>query len=272
MNLLHELFDPHFFLVELCAGLAFACWLLSVITREYSWVDRLWSVLPPAYAWVVVAQQHFADPRALLIAVLTTLWGARLTFNFARKGGYKKGGEDYRWAILRERLGPVGFQLFNATFIAPFQNALLLVLVAPLLTLTKFSAPLGPLDALLALAFLVLLAGETVADEQQWRFHLEKAARKARGESGPEFCTTGLFRWSRHPNFFCEVSMWWVVYGFAVVASGQWLHWSIVGAAVLTALFQGSTTMTEGISKSKYPAYAEYQRTTSRLMPWFPAK
>ncbi|MFT3712402.1 MAG: DUF1295 domain-containing protein [Archangium sp.] len=271
--MLHAFFDPYFVVVQLCAVVIAVCWLLSVVTREYSWVDRIWSIIPAVYAWIIAAQSQFASARVVLIAVLTTLWAARLTFNFARKGGYKKGGEDYRWAILRERIGPVGFQLFNATFIAPFQNILLLLIVAPIITVAKYeSAGLGIADVLLAVAFLALLLGETVADEQQWRFHKAKAERKARGESGPEFCTTGLFRFSRHPNFFCEVSQWWVVYGFAVVASGEWLHWSIAGAIVLTALFQGSTNMTEGISKSKYPAYAEYQRTTSRLMPWFPAK
>jgi steroid 5-alpha reductase family enzyme len=64
--------------------------------------------------------------------------------------------------------------------------------------------------------------------------------------------------------------MWWVLYGYGVLTTGQWVHWSGLGAFVLTALFQGSTTMTENISKSKYPAYVEYQRRTSRLLPWFP--
>jgi steroid 5-alpha reductase family enzyme len=270
---LHDWFDPFFVVVEICAVVSAACWLLSVITREYSWVDRIWSIIPAVYAWVVAAQSGFAAPRVVLMAVLVTLWAARLTFNFARKGGYKKGGEDYRWAILRERIGPVGFQVFNATFIAPFQNVLLLLIVAPIITAAKFTqTPFGALDVALAVLFIVFLVGETVADEQQWRFQLAKAARKARGESGPEFCTTGLFRFSRHPNFFCEVSQWWVIYAFAVVASGEWVQWSGLGAVVLTALFQGSTNMTEGISKSRYPAYAEYQRSTSRLIPWFPAK
>jgi steroid 5-alpha reductase family enzyme len=205
------------------------------------------------------------------LTALVTLWGARLTFNFARKGGYRPGGEDYRWAVLRERLGPVGFQLFNLTFIAPFQNVLLLLIAAPVVAVAQHAGgPLGVVDLGLSAVFLALLAGETVADQQQWRFHQEKAARKAKGEAGAEFCTTGLFRYSRHPNFFCEVSMWWVVYGFSVVATGAWLHWSGLGAVVLTALFQGSTTMTEGITRSKYPTYAEYQRKTSRLVPWFP--
>ena len=268
--MLHTWFDPSFLLVELCAATSVSCWLLSVVTREYSWVDRIWSIAPVAYVWVVAAQTHFGDARVNLITALVSAWGARLTYNFARKGGYKAGGEDYRWAVLRERLGPVGFQLFNLTFIAPFQNVLLLLIVAPVVAAAQHAQPLGLVDLALGALFVVFLAVETVADEQQWRFQEAKAARKARQEAGPDFCTTGLFRFSRHPNFFSEVSLWWVIYAFGVLATGEWLHWSGLGALVLTGLFQGSTAMTEGISKSKYPAYAEYQRRTSRLLPWPP--
>jgi steroid 5-alpha reductase family enzyme len=269
---LHDCFDPFFLLVQVCAVSSALCWLLSVVTREYSWVDRLWSLAPVAYCWLVAAQAHFVDGRLNLVTALVTAWGARLTFNFARKGGYKKGGEDYRWAVLRERLGPVGFQVFNFTFIAPFQNALLLMIVAPAVVVAQHPGALGVFDGLLAAAFVLLLIGETVADEQQWRFQQAKVARKARGEAGPEFCTTGLFRFSRHPNFFCEVSLWWCIYGFAVVAGGAWVSWAGWGAVTLTGLFQGSTAMTEGLSKAKYPAYADYQRSTSRLVPWLPGR
>lgn len=264
--------EPLATLALVCAVLSAACWLLSIVTREYSWVDRLWSLAPPAYLWMLSVKSGFAEPRLTLMTALATAWGARLTYNFARKGGYRKGGEDYRWAVLRARLGPAGFQAFNATFLAPGQNVILLLLALPGLAVLDAHAPLTALDALLAALFLVALVGESVADEQQWRFQLAKAARQARGEAGPDFCTDGLFRYSRHPNFFCELSMWWLMYGFAVVATGAAYHWTLAGAVVLTLLFQGSTAMTEGISKSKYPEYARYQATTSRLIPWVPRR
>lgn len=265
--MLHTWFDPFFLLVEICAVTSVVCWLLSIVTREYSWVDRIWSIAPVVYVWVVAVQTHFGDARVNLITALVSAWGVRLTYNFARKGGYKAGGEDYRWAVLRQRLGPVGFQIFNFTFIAPFQNVLLLLIATPVIAAAQNGSPLGLADFALAVLFFGFLALESAADAQQWRFQEAKAARKARQEAGPDFCTTGLFRFSRHPNFFSEVSLWWCIYGFAVVATGQWVHWTGFGAVVLTGLFQGSTTMTEAISKSKYPAYAEYQRRTSRLLP-----
>ena len=258
---------PFFEIIPWCIGFIAVTWLLSVITREYSWVDRIWSVAPPIYMWLMVWKTANPPPRLILLAVLVTLWGIRLTFNYARKGGYAKGGEDYRWAILREKLGPIGFQIFNATFIAPYQNILIFLLVAPANDVASSTTPLGVLDYALAAVFLAFLTGEAIADQQQWNFHKEKKARKARGESGPEFCTTGLFKYSRHPNFFFEVSQWWVVYAIGCAATGHVVHWSLIAPVLLTLLFDGSTRFTEWITKGKYPAYADYQKSTSRLIP-----
>jgi steroid 5-alpha reductase family enzyme len=259
--------------VLLCAGLTAGCWLLSIVTRNYSQVDRLWSLAPPLYALWFARCAGFDDARLDLMAALVTLWGARLTYNFARKGGYRPGNEDYRWLVVRRQVGPVGFQLLNATFIAPFQNALLLLIVLPAArALDHRGAPLGPLDALATLGFLLFLAGEVTADQQQWRFQSEKHALQSRGEAvAAEFVTTGLFRFSRHPNFFCEMAIWWSFSLFSLAAGAGLLDVAMLGAPILTLLFQGSTSLTERISVEKYPAYADYQRTTSRLLPLPPA-
>ena len=98
-----------------CAAVAFACWLASVLTKEHSWVDRLWSIIPPVYVTIFAIGAGAFDARLALMTALAWLWGARLTFNFARKGGYT-GMEDYRWAILRARMTPWQFQLFNIFF------------------------------------------------------------------------------------------------------------------------------------------------------------
>lgn len=251
-----------------CAVLAAWCWIASVVTGNYSQVDRLWSILPVLYTLHFAVHGGLTDARLVLMTTLVGLWGTRLTYNFARKGGYRAGGEDYRWPVLHARLGPVGFQLLNATFVAPFQNLLLLLLAVPAYRAAAMGTPLGPLDGVATLAFLACLVGETVADQQQWRFQCDKRARRERGEApGDGFLTAGLFRYSRHPNFLCEQGMWWAFYLFAVSATGRWLDWSIAGATLLTLLFQGSTALTEEITSGKYPAYADYQRRTSRLLP-----
>jgi steroid 5-alpha reductase family enzyme len=213
------------------------------------------------------------DARLALMAVLVTLWGSRLTFNYARKGGYKPGHEDYRWPELRRNMNPVVFQLFNIGFVAIGQNVLLLLFSSPLYVAWRArGTPLNELDFLAALLFLALLAGETTADQQQWEFQTEKYRRiankeKLTGDYALGFITSGLFRFSRHPNFFCEISIWFVFYLFSVAASGVLLNWTLIGALLLCGLFQGSTNYTEDLSLRKYPAYAQYQQITSRLIP-----
>jgi steroid 5-alpha reductase family enzyme len=207
-----------------------------------------------------------------VMTALATLWGVRLTFNFARKGGYARGGEDYRWREVQQGMGPVAYQLLNFVFIAGIQNYLLLGTVLPAWLASQHTdAPFGLFDGLLCVAFLVFLAGETWADQAQWAFQQDKAARRARGEPIEQpFLTSGPFRFSRHLNFFCEQAQWWVFYGFSITAGAGWLNVSIVGALGLSILFQGSTALTERLTVAKYPAYADYQRRVSRLMPWFP--
>lgn len=255
-----------------CGAVAMVCWLLGLVTGEHSWVDRLWSILPVGYTAWFASRTGFADVRLTVMAVLVFAWGARLTFNFARKGGYAKGGEDYRWAVLRAKLTKLEWQLFAFFFVAGVQNAIIFIITLPAwVALRGVGRPFGVIDAVAIALFVAFLAGETIADRQQWDFHLTKKAKIALGEPvDPPFCTTGLFRYSRHPNFFCEQALWWSFYLFSVGATGEWLNVSIIGAAVLTGLFHGSTNFTESITLSKYPSYAEYQKQTSRLVPWFP--
>ncbi|WP_439563887.1 DUF1295 domain-containing protein [Microcella sp.] len=263
--------DPVAIVLGIAAGVSLFTWVASLVTGDHSWVDRIWSIVPIVYVAVFWAATGFTDARLTIMTVLVALWGARLTFNFARKGGYS-GVEDYRWPILRARMSAGQFQVFNLLFIVIFQNALLLLIALPaLVAFENQTVPVGALDLGLAALFLVLLIGEFVADQQQWTFHqAKKAAIDAGREPEQRFVATGLWRFSRHPNFFFEQAQWWVFYAMGAAALGSAVHWTIVGPLLLTALFIGSTVFTESITASKYPEYAEYQRRTSMLIPWIP--
>jgi len=253
------------------AAVACACaWIPSLITGDTSWVDRMWSIVPIIYVWVFASYAHLRNPRLDVMAALVTVWGVRLTYNFARKGGYS-GVEDYRWAVLRASMRSWQFQLFNLFFVVLYQNALLVLIALPAWTAYQHrSTSFGAIDVLLTVLFLLFTVGETVADQQQWDFHQWKSAEVAAGRApNPRFLQSGLFRFSRHPNYFFELAQWWVVFLFGAVAAQSVLEWTLIGPFLLTLLFVGSTRFTEQISLSKYPEYELFQRSTSAVVPWF---
>ncbi len=263
--------NPLIVIAVLAGAFIIVSFIMGWATGDYSWVDRFWSINPVVYSWFLSYRSGF-DARLTLVSILITLWGMRLTFNLARKGGYS--GEDYRWEEMRKTIGKVAWQFFNFGFISFYQHLLILLFTLPvyLIYLYRGRGP-GLFDAAAVLLFLVLLGMETAADQQQWNFQLAKKTGE-NGENSPDirngFLSEGLFRFSRHPNYFAEISIWWVIYLYGVCASGKLILWGAAGAVLLTVLFQGSTALTEKISGRKYPRYKDYQKRTSMIIPWFP--
>ena len=257
--------------------LATLCFLVSVATKNYSQVDKLWSIAPIAYAWQIAYLTSW-EPRMVLIAVLISVWGARLTFNFARRGGYSwkfwTGEEDYRWAVLRakpEFQAPWKWFLFNLFFISYYQMGLVLLIVFPMIKASS-GGELFWGDYLLAGLVLFFVVIEFIADQQQFDFQKEKYRRienqEELGEYAHGFVRTGLWSVVRHPNYASEQSIWIVIYFFSVTAGGLFINWSIAGAILLVLLFIGSSNFSEEISESKYPDYKEYKKRVPRFIPF----
>ena len=240
----------------------------GMITRNYSTVDRLWSILPAVYV-LVWMQDYLHNPRFVIAAVIVIAWALRLSLNFARRGGYgfnwKQGftGEDYRWEVLREKIpNRFVFEIFNLLFISAFQLILVFMITLPLYFVGQYDAPLGNIDFLLFGCHILFLVLETVADNQQYKYYAERESEEfkdsARHQLG--FNTFGLWKHSRHPNYVCEMSQWVVVALYLFNLTGVW-HYSMFGASVLILLFLGSTNMAENITKSKYVRYKEWQKS-----------
>jgi steroid 5-alpha reductase family enzyme len=259
--------------LSVAVGVCALVWIASLISHDHSWVDRIWSIVPVVYVWIFAGAAGLTNARLDVMAALVTVWGARLTFNFARKGGYS-GVEDYRWAILRDRMSGWQFEVFNFFFIVIWQNVILLLITLPAFTAYQNrDTPFGVWDVVVAVVFFGCTVGETVADQQQWNFHAGKKRETDAGRTPhPQFLQTGLWRFSRHPNFFFEQAQWWTLFFFGVVAAGSILQWTALGAFLLTTLFIGSTIFTESITRSKYPEYAQYQHTTSPIIPFPPRR
>lgn len=257
------------------------CFTVGELSSNNSQMDKLWSILPVVYTWII-ALRGGMTVRLVVMAVLVTLWGARLTFNFARKGAYRlrfwEGTEDYRWQVLRSscsfspRWKWVAFDFF---FISLYQNVLVLMTTFPALLLMNVSSPFGAVDWIAAVLMFGFIVYETVADEQQWAFQSAKWKLIGEGrrlETLPHpydkgFNTSGLWGVSRHPNYFAEQAVWCSFYVFTIGGGCGLINWSIAGALLLIVLFMGSSAFAEEISASKYPEYGRYCSMVSKFIP-----
>lgn len=271
---------------QVTLGVALLCFVVGELTGNNSQVDKIWSLIPIYYGWHFAAAAGF-EPRTNIMAILVTLWGLRLTFNFARRGGYSLkfwgGEEDYRWSVLRQTPALQSrwtWMLFNLFFICLYQNALILLFTLPILEAWRFSYnALGTADYLVAGLMFLLIVIETLADQQQYVYQTEKRRRlnaAKQGDATPAadpyykkgFTHTGLWKYMRHPNYAAEQGIWICFYLFTVSAGSTWINWSIIGAVLLLFLFRGSSDFSENITAAKYPDYADYQKKTPRFIPW----
>lgn len=260
------------------AGVIAYTFIVGQLTGNNSQVDKLWSIVPIVYTWYMTYKAGWND-RMVVMSVLSTAWGLRLTYNFARRGAYKwkfwEGEEDYRWEILRKRPGfsnPFIWMLFNLFFICFYQNALIFLFTLPILTSVSSAAiPLNAIDYILAGVVVVLIYIEYTADQQQYDFQTEKYRRINAGEDldhyADGFVSTGLWSKVRHPNYAAEQSIWIVFYLLGAHATGEWINWTIAGCILLVILFKGSSDFSEEISSNKYPNYKDYQKKVGRFIP-----
>jgi len=235
-------------------------WAIQLRTRDASTVDLGWTILVVGGA-VAAAFLGDGDPwRRAAVAGLASVWALRLGFHLLTDRVLAGRGEDGRYRALREHWGTRAPRYFLLLYLG--QAAVAALFVAPLTAAMRG----GPLDGWAALGLVVWLAavaGESVADRQLARFRADPANRGA-------VCRAGLWRYSRHPNYFFEWVHWW-----AYVLIGQAAPLTLLGPAVmLLFLFRvtGIPYTERQALKSRGERYREYQRTTSAFVPWPPRR
>lgn len=271
-------------IVSIIAGVsALYCFIVGELAHNNSQMDKLWSILPGVYTWVVYFKSDF-KPRLLIMAIIVTLWCIRLTYNFARKGAYKlkfwQGEEDYRWAILRSNSvlkNKYLWMLFDLLFISIYQNLIVLLTTLPSIAVMESVKEINYMDFVAMGSFLFFLAYETISDEIQWSFQTTKyrLLKDKPLEELPEpynlgFNTVGIWNYSRHPNYLGEQAIWVSFYLFVIAAKAthyKVFNWTIVGCLLLILLFLGSSTLAESISSKKYPKYEEYTKKVFKYLP-----
>jgi len=234
-------------------------WAASVLRRDVSIVDSVWSVLvlvPACVALVVLPQ---AGRRAAVVLLLAVVWAVRLAVYITRR--HRGHDEDHRYREIRARNEP-HFVWKSLYLVFGLQALLGWVVSMPLVGAVASDAPWSWLDALGIALFVFGLAIEAVADGQLARF-------KGNPSNRSRVMAEGLWRYSRHPNYFGEFCVWWGAWAMAA-AAGAW--WTVLSPLLMTVLLlkvSGVTLLEKDIGERR-PAYRAYIRRTPAFFPWRP--
>ncbi len=239
-----------------------ALYLLALRRRDNSIADVAWGPGFILVAWYTFISNGSFTLRQLTGCLLVLIWGLRLSVRiYLRNRGR---GEDERYRKWREEWGK---SFFIRSYLQVFllQGGILLLNCAPILFINTYKAGnLGYLDLLGVVLWVLGFGFESVADWQLDRFIKNPDNRG-------KIMDKGLWRYSRHPNYFGEVTMWWGIYIIALSVPWGWA--SIIGPLTISyiILFVSGVPMTERFMENN-PAFADYKRRTSSFLPWFPRK
>jgi steroid 5-alpha reductase family enzyme len=253
----------------LLTGLGLTCvlmvcvWAVSVPLRDASLIDRFWGAGFVLLAWFWYATSPSArGPARLLLPVACTLWGARLSLHLTlRNLGH---GEDDRYAEMRAKHG-ARFSWVSLFSVFLLQAVILWFVALPLFAGTRSGD--RPSIVLLGAGVVVWLVGftiETVADAQLTR-HRSDPARRGR------VLDTGMWRYSRHPNYFGDAAVWWGHWLMAAAFGGAWTVASPVVMTILLLRVSGVSLLERKLTTTR-PDYAAYARRTSAFIPLPPRR
>jgi len=253
------IFSPPIWALIFAVSAGFLLWLLSLRLRDSSIVDIFWGPGIAVVVDLVMWLGHSGGARTSAVLLLVNLWGARLAAHiWARHKG-----EDRRYAAMRNRFGASWWWL-SLIQVFLLQAILIWFVPAPLVAAVLYGQrPLTWLDYLGIAAAACGLIFEAIADFQLSAFRADPANRT-------KVMDRGLWGWSRHPNYFGEVVMWWGYFAIGFAASHMW--WLILSPLLVTFLLlqvSGVTLLEDGI-ESRRPGYAAYQQRVSPFIPWRP--
>ncbi len=241
------------------AGLMLITWIVSGLIKDASIVDLIWGLGFVLVAWAVVVATSPIGSRGWLLAVLTTIWGLRLSAYLTWRNLGK--GEDYRYQAMRRQHGD-RFFLMSLGTVFGLQGLLMWIVSLPVQAGIAGGDPgmaLSPLDGLGAALWLLGLSFETIGDWQLARF-------KANPANKGKVMDRGLWRYTRHPNYFGDFCVWWGLF-LVAAAGGDW--WTVLGPLVMSALlirYSGAGLLEKTIG-TRRPGYEEYARRTNAFFP-----
>ena len=245
-------------------GLMTALWIASLALRNSSIVDIFWGPGFVLTNWVYFILTPDGFPaRKWLIGVLATIWGLRLGSYILWRNWGKP--EDFRYQKWRKEAGGKWpWQSFLKVFL--LQGLLMWIISTPLLAaqLSPTPARLTVLDYVAIVVWVIGFFFEAVGDWQMARFRANPANKG-------QVMRTGVWRYTRHPNYFGDATQWWGYYLIAAAAGGFWTIFSPILMTTMLLRVSGVTLLEKSLKDTK-PGYKEYVETTSAFIPWFPRK
>jgi steroid 5-alpha reductase family enzyme len=234
-------------------------WVISVIVHNASIVDIVWGLGFVVVAWVVrIAIDQGDDARQWLLVALTTVWGLRLAIHlFVRNHG---NGEDYRYRAMRKKFGD-RFPIISLYSVFGLQGVLMFVVSLPVQLGQADPTPDIGVIAFIGIAlWLVGMFFESVGDAQLARFKKDPANKGV-------VMDTGLWRYTRHPNYFGDACVWWGI-GLVAAETGSGA-WGLIGSLVMTILLRrvSGVTLLERSLVKRRQGYTEYVARTSPFVP-----
>lgn len=255
------MFDVVAYLIALIPALllAAATWAISLKRHDASLVDRIWGIFFALVLAAYVLQLHTLSDRGWLVGLLVFVWAARLSIYISvRNWGH---GEDRRYREIRNRNQP-GFAFKSLYLVFAFQALLAWVIAIPLMVAVSDPSRISWLDYAGVLVWSLGMAFEVIGDWQLARF-------KSDSDNQGKVLNRGLWRYTRHPNYFGECTIWWGYYLFACAAGGWWTVYAPLIMTLFLLRVSGVSLLEKDISERR-PAYRDYIRNTSAFIPWPP--
>lgn len=240
-------------------GLALLAWVIATLRRNAGLIDIFWSLFFLLGAAIYAIDVPDLDSRAVLVLALVAAWSLRLSVYLARRNW--NAPEDRRYRAIRERNEP-GFTWKSIYLVFVLQAMLAWLISAPLAASMGAASPLGPVDAIGAALALFGIGFEALGDAQLARF-------KAERPNAGRVMDRGLWRYTRHPNYFGECCVWWGLYAVALGAGAWWTVFSPILMTILLLRVSGIALLEKDIG-ARRPAYREYAARTNAFFPWPP--
>ncbi len=235
---------------------AVAFWIISLVKDDVSIVDSVWSLMFLIAASTYFAAAEVAGPRALLALGLIAVWALRLSIYITWRNHGEP--EDYRYQQIRANNEP-GFRYKSFYIVFGLQGLLAWIIAAPLAVAISGTAPLGLLDFIGVAVWLTGFLFESVGDWQLARFKRDAANRG-------KVLDTGLWAYTRHPNYFGDFTVWWGFYLIALSAGGSWTIFAPLLMSALLLKVSGVALLEKDIAERR-PAYADYIHRTNAFFP-----